>query len=77
MCIRLLLKNQYMKLPSGGSMLGYFFFFRASICAGDMCGPGKLLGAGRSIRDGWEGGLYLLGFSRTLGLRFTVDGGTV
>lgn len=41
MCTSALVRNQYMKLPTGGIMLGYFFLFRSSAFCGDTFGPGK------------------------------------
>lgn len=76
-CTILLVKNQNMKVPTSGIEWGYLFFARSSICCGDIRGPGKLRGGGRLSRAGWDGGLNLLGFSKTLGLRVGVDGGVL
>lgn len=50
-------------------MWGYCFVSRSSICCGDILGPGKWRGAGRLILAACDGGLNLVGFSKTLGLR--------
>jgi len=56
-----------MKVPSAGIIFGYFFVFCAAACSADNCGPGYLGGSFRSLAP-WEGGLNLVGFSRTRAL---------
>ena len=67
MCMVLLFMNQCRKLPSGGIIVGYFFVCCLACSSADNWGPGYLGGSFR-IRDPWEGGLNLVGFSRTNGL---------
>lgn len=70
MCISGLLRNLNMKVPSCGIDSGYFLYFCSSTCCCVIRGPGKFRGGARStIRDGWDGGLNLVGFSSDLGLR--------
>lgn len=68
----LLFKNQCMKLPSGGIIFGYFFVSCAAFCSADSWGPGYLGASARSRRP-WEGGLNLVGFSRTRGLELLLE----
>ncbi len=64
-------RNQYMKLPSGGIMWGYCLIFCSSVCWAESEGPGYCRGAFDLRRAPWDGGLNLAGFSSTIGL----DGG--
>ena len=49
-------------------MCGYRFVFCASSSGCDNGGPGYCRGRVRVNLEGWDGGLNLAGFSRTLGL---------
>lgn len=55
-------KKLYMKLPSGGIMLGYVLVFWRSTSSLVNRGPGYILG--RTLREPCEGGLNLAGFSK-------------
>jgi hypothetical protein len=58
--------NQCIKVPSGGIILGYFFFFCAANSSADKLGPGYR-GASLRSRAPCDGGVNLDGFSRTRG----------
>jgi hypothetical protein len=58
------LRNQYMKVPGAGIMLGYFFVCWAFTCSSERRGPGYRGGSFRSFAP-WDGGLNFAGFSRT------------
>lgn len=66
-CIDRFVRNQRMKLPSGGIMCGYCFVFWVSISGAESGGPGYCRGGARFRRAGWDGGLNFAGFSRTRG----------
>lgn len=57
-----------MNVPSAGIMCGYCFVFCASRSVAESGGPGYWRGGDRLRRDGCDGGLNLVGFSRTRGL---------
>ena len=60
--------NQYMNVPSGGIILGYFFVACAAFCSSVIWGPAYWYRGGPfEILEPWEGGLNLAGFSRTRG----------
>ena len=67
-----LVRNQYMNVPSGGIILGYFFVCCSLFCSPVRCGP-YWRGICCFNRLPWEGGLNLVGFSRTRGFEVLAD----
>ena len=70
--MRRLVRNQCMKVPSAGIMLGYFFVLCSVFCSPVSCGPYWRGICCFSLLP-WEGGLNLAGFSRTRGFEVLAE----